>query len=795
MLLPTPFQQFIATSRYSRWLETKKRRETWPETVSRYMQYMFHDLFEKNKFPPISEAEYNEIQASILNLKTMPSMRALMTSGPALARDATVGYNCSYLPLKDLRSFDELLYLLMGGVGVGFSVEKYYTDQLPPIPACLENKPEHIIIVADSRKGWCIAFKELLSCIYKGFIPIWDTSYVRKAGVPLKTMGGRASGPQSLIKLFEFTVEMAKQATGRKLTPYECHSLACMCGEIVVVGGVRRCLAADTPIWCTTKTAVAARTSVLIQDIKPGDEVRTMLGWRRVKRVFKQGKKPCYALHYRPFADQTCETLIATPDHPIAVIAENTVWWKPLISLKKGDVLYVPNLNDPAKDDFRNCKVDRIEEYMVKETYDLEIDLNSNDEEYLGRSFMAKSILVHNSALISLSDPNDTEMRKAKSGNWWETKGYLALANNSACYNEKPNMSLFFDEWHSLYESKSGERGIFSRSAAIKHIRSLGVRNADPYWFGCNPCCEIILLCYEFCNLSEIVARSNDPMEILKAKIRIATILGTIQSCLTHFKYIRKEWKQNALTERLLGVSLTGIYDCPLLYEREGLPERLKALKAVATQTNSEWADRLGIPRSAAITCVKPSGTVSCLTDASSGIHPRWSKYYIRTVRCDKKDPMYFFLKEQGIPVEDQLGKEESVAVFSFYFKAPETAVCRKDVSAIDHLELWKIYAEHWCDHKPSVTINVKEDEWLKVGAWVYDNIDIVSGISFLPYQDHIYKQAPYQEIDESTYLEGMKKMPDSISWDLLGKYELQDRAKFIQNFACTGDQCEYIDI
>jgi ribonucleoside-triphosphate reductase (thioredoxin) len=631
--LPTDYQAFIHTSRYARWLDEENRRETWGETVGRYI-----DNVVAPKADGVAKTgEVGDIEQAILGLEIMPSMRALMTAGPALERDNTAGYNCSYLPVDDPKSFDEAMFILLCGTGVGFSVERQYISKLPEVPDQLFVS-EDVIVVHDSKEGWAKAFRKLVAMLYAGEIPTWDTSKVRKAGAKLKTFGGRASGPAPLEDLFRFTVAMFKGAQGRKLSSIECHDLMCKIGEVVVVGGVRR------------------------------------------------------------------------------------------------------------------------------------------------------------SAMISLSNLSDDRMRHAKSGNWWENQGQRALANNSVAYTEKPDMETFMREWLSLVESKSGERGIFSRPASKKQANKSGRRNAD-YDFGTNPCSEIILRPYQFCNLTEVVVRATDTLEDLERKVTLATILGTIQSTYTHFPYLRKIWQKNTEEERLLGVSLTGIMDSKLLGpSNAGLDKTLKRLKDVAVATNAEWAERLGIPASAAITCVKPSGTVSQLVDSASGIHARHSAYYIRTVRGDNKDPLTQFMKDQGIPNEPDVMKPDSTTVFSFPQKSPEGAITRNDMTAIEQLELWLVYQRHWCEHKPSVTVTVREQEWMEVGAWVFKHFDEVSGVSFLPHSDHTYQQAPYQDCSEREYLDALAMMPERIDWTKLSDYEKEDMTKSSQTFACVGS-CEVVDL
>ena len=635
--LPTDYQNFIALSRYARWKEDEQRRETWVETVDRYFDYM-SDHLKKNHNYTITKALQEKLSNAIMSLGIMPSMRALMTSGVALDRCHVAGYNCSYIPVDSPRSFDECMYILMCGTGVGFSVERENVDKLPVVNEHFENSTT-TIKVDDSRQGWARALRELIAMLYVGQVPTWDTSQVRPAGARLKTFGGRASGPAPLEELFQFCIEKFKGAKGRRLFPIECHDLMCKIGEVVVVGGVRR------------------------------------------------------------------------------------------------------------------------------------------------------------SALISLSNLGDDQMRHAKSGQWWENEGQRALANNSVAFKGKPEMGTFMREWTALYESKSGERGIFNRQSAKVKAAENGRRETD-YEFGCNPCSEIILRPYQFCNLTEVVCRETDDIEKLKDKVRLSTILGTFQSTLTKFKYLRKVWKENTEDERLLGVSLTGILDCPVLSpDNSNLKFNLQLLKEVAVETNKKIAKDLGIPQSPAITCIKPSGTVSQLVDSASGIHARHNPYYVRTVRGDNKDPLTQFLMSQGIPAEPDVMKPESTTVFSFPMKAPSGAVTRTEMTAIEQLELWLLYQRHWSEHKPSVTISVKEHEWMDVGAWVYRNFDEVSGISFLPFSEHTYQQAPYQDIDAEKYEELNMSMPDNVDWSLLQEFEKEDNTSGGRELACSAGVCEVVDL
>ncbi len=636
MNLPSDYQTFIATSRYARWLDEENRREYWPETVSRYIEFMDKNLREKNNYKMPSELKA-ELLDAIINLEVMPSMRALMTAGAALDRENVAGYNCSYTPVNHPRCFDEILYILMNGVGVGFSVERDEINQLPIVNEHFEDSTT-VITVADSKAGWARALRELIAMLYAGQIPKWDMSLVRPAGARLKTFGGRASGPAPLEDLFKFTVNLFTNAAGRRLNALECHDLVCKIAEVVVVGGVRR------------------------------------------------------------------------------------------------------------------------------------------------------------SALISLSNLSDGRMRNAKSGEWWTDNPQRALANNSVAYTETPGMDAFMEEWVALYQSKSGERGIFNRQAAKAQAAKNGRREYE-HQFGTNPCSEIILRPHQFCNLTEVVVRAGDGPDDLKRKIRLATILGTFQATLTEFKYLRKIWKQNTEEERLLGVSLTGIFDNKMMIGKGtyNLPSNLREFRQEAVLTNAKYAKQIGIPVSTAITCVKPSGTVSQLVDSASGIHPRYSEYYIRRVRGDVKDPLTQFLIDAGVPSEPDVMKPESTMVFSFPQKAP--MVTKGDLTAIDHLELWLAYQENWCEHKPSITVSVAEHEWMGVGAWVWDHFDDVSGISFLPKSDHTYRQAPYEAITKEEYDELVKASPKSIDWSGLAEYELEDNTDSSQTLACSADGCEVVDI
>lgn len=623
------YQQVIAKSRYARWLPEQNRREHWDETVKRYVDWLVGQC--KKHGLIVTPEEQVEIFDAIHNLQVMPSMRALMTAGAALDRDNVAGFNCSFVAMDNQRAFDEIVYVLMCGTGVGFSVEDQFVSQLPAVSETL-HPTDTTIVVSDSKVGWASAYRELISLLYSGKIPTWDVSKVRPKGAKLKTFGGRASGPEPLVDLFKFTIEVFKKAAGRRLYPIEVHDIVCKIADIVVVGGVRR------------------------------------------------------------------------------------------------------------------------------------------------------------SALISLSDLNDESLRVAKSGAWWEDNGQRALANNSAAYKEKPSIGQFMKEWQAIYDSKSGERGIFNRKAARNQAIASGRRDPD-HQFGTNPCGEILLRPMSFCNLSEVVIRPEDTEETLKAKVRIASIIGTVQSSMTNFRYLRSIWRKNVEEERLLGVSLTGIMDNKLTADPS--PEILNNLRQQAIDTNKEWAQKLGISPSVSITCVKPSGTVSQLVSCSSGIHPAYSEYYIRTVRADLKDPLTSFLKDAGIPQEPDVTKPDSIAVFSFPQKAPKNAVTREEIAAIQQLEIYLMYLKHWCEHNPSITVYIREDEWLKVGAWVYAHFDEIGGISFLPYSDHVYKQAPYQPCSQEAYEAAAKDMPSSIDWNLLSYYEKDDSTTGTQELACVGGACE----
>jgi len=622
------YQQFIHKSRYARWIPEHSRREEWHETVNRYVDFW------KDR-EQINEKEALKLFNAIHNLEVMPSMRCMMTAGKALDKDNVAGFNCSYLHIDSPRSFDELMYVLMCGTGVGFSVERNFINKLPEIAESF-HQTDSLIVVSDSKIGWASAFRELIAMLYAGKIPQWDVSRVRGSGERLKTFGGRASGPEPLVDLFNFCVEVFQKAKGRKLTSIECHDVCCKIADIVVVGGVRR------------------------------------------------------------------------------------------------------------------------------------------------------------SALISLSNLSDQRMSKAKSGDWWRNEGHRRLANNSVAYTEKPDFESFLSEMQTMYESKAGERGIFSRVAAQKIAGRNGRRDAD-HEFGTNPCSEIILRSNQFCNLSEVVVRADDTLATLKKKVETAAIIGTLQATLTDFRYLRNLWKRNTEEEALLGLSLTGIMDHPVIgVSSDKTAQWLEELKLVAIKTNKKWAEKLGITQSVAITCVKPSGTVSQLVDSASGIHPRFSKHYIRRVRSDAKDPLAQFMSTAGFPVEQDTMSPASL-VYSFPVKSPKTSTTVKQVGAMQQLALWKTYQNSWCEHKPSITVYYTDDEFLQVAQWIWDNFDICSGISLLPVSDHVYQQAPYEDISAEKYKELVAEMPKDVDWSDLEQYEMEDNTTGSQELACVGGACEIV--
>lgn len=627
----TPYNTFIAKSRYSRYLDDKGRREHWNETVARYFDFMEKHLAEKQNYTLTKELR-SELEQAVVALDVVPSMRAIMTAGPALERQNVAAFNCSYLPIDDPKAFDEAMYILLCGTGVGFSVEQQYVKKLPEVPEQLFDS-KTTIVVSDSKEGWAKSLRQLLALLYSGEIPKFDVSRVRPAGARLKTFGGRASGPGPLEELYKFCVLKFKGAAGRRLTSLECHDILCKIGEVVVVGGVRR------------------------------------------------------------------------------------------------------------------------------------------------------------SAMISLSDLSDDKMAHAKAGSWWDGQAQRALANNSATYTETPSIGQFMREWSSIYESHSGERGIFNREASQKQAAKNGRRDAT-YEFGTNPCSEIILRPYQFCNLSSCIIRSDDNIDSIANKIRLATILGTFQASLTDFPYLRKIWQKNTEEEALLGVSMTGICDNVLLNNPDDvdLPARLEALRDLAVDTNAFYASAIGINQSVAVTAVKPEGTVSQLCSTASGIHPQHSKYYIRRVRADNKDPLTQFMIQAGFVAEPCVMKPDSTTVFSFPVAVADGALLREDLSAIQHLKLWLIFQRHYCEHKPSVTISVKENEWMDVGAWTFKHFDEVTGVSFLPMDGGTYKQAPYEETDEQTYNQLKMLVPETVDWENFKEYD--DNVEGAQMLSCTAGGC-----
>jgi len=903
--LPTEFQAYIHLSRYARWSDKLGRRETWQETVDRYINFWR----ERNLNPDI---DYDALRDAIMDLEVMPSMRAVMTAGKALTRDEVAGYNCAAVHVDKPQKFDEILYVLMCGTGMGFSVERQFIAKLPEIPDELFDT-DTVIRVHDSKIGWASAYREMISLLYAGKVPKYDVSLVRPAGARLKTFGGRASGSGPLKELFDFTIRLFKKAAGRKLTSIECHSLVCKIAEVVVVGGVRRCLPADTEVF-------TPEGPKKIKDIVAGDTIVTGGEFAKVLNAGYSGVKQTIIICHQMFE------LECTPEHKVALYnfdKPSDFVFVEAGQIKKGDCLLWDSVGnwqegEPVPDHWTRyvpSKVSSVVPGRETDTYDIQV-------EGLER-FTANGVVVHNSALISLSNLSDDRMRHAKAGQWWIDNPHFALANNSVCYTEKPDIGIFMDEWKALYDSKSGERGIFNREAVNKLIparrKDMGYKD-----FLVNPCCftgdmrlltadgyepfgelakrdsvsivnvdgevtegrvwkvgvkptfriilsnkkdmfvtgdhvfqlvdgsecearylsgkrlmpyqtpiadapyviavspsmeadvydftepkthwgvvegvvvhnsEINLRSAQFCNLTEAVVRKDDTLETLLVKIEKAAVLGTMQATLTNFRYLSKEWKRNCEEERLLGVSLTGIMDHPVLNGSEGgdiLVDWLTRLKERAVQTNKAWADKLGISPATAVTCVKPSGTVSSLVNSASGIHARHSAHYIRTVRADKKDPLAKLMVDAGVPCEDDVMKPDSTYVFSFPIEAPYGAVTRTDQTALQQLELWKVYQMHWTEHKPSITVTVKEHEWMAVGAWCYDNFDILSGVSFLPSTDHSYKQAPYQECSKETYDAAVAAFP-AIPWERLGEYEKNDQTTSSQELACTGGSCDIL--
>jgi hypothetical protein len=774
------YQDFIRITKYSRWKPQERRRETWEETVSRYCSFMREHLSENNGYN-LDDEEYSLIYNAILNMEVMPSMRALTVAGEALRLENVAGYNCAYIKVDNQRAFGEILYILMCGTGVGFSVERQYINKLPVVPSYLR-RSNILIVVKDSKLGWSEAVDEFINFLYDGVICRWDISNVRPAGTPLKTFGGRASGPEPLVKLFKSIAEVFNSAQGRKLNSIECHDLVCKIAYSVVTGGVRRCLP-----WYSKVLILKDNNFILknICDIKVSDMVFSDNGVRPVINIFNQDSQKCLRIHHQNgYID-------CTPNHRLAMAHGFNVMtnklehiWREARNLLRGNCLCTYKVDSNSRSyTFTPVSIEFIEELKEElETYDIEVEDDN--------CFVCENILVHNSALLSLSNLSDSRMRNAKSGDWWVQHPYRALANNSVAFTEKPDIGIFMEEWLSLYKSKSGERGIFNRNACKRKVKHITKRNPH-YDFGCNPCSEIILRNKEFCNLSEVVIRNMDDEAKLLKKVEIAAIIGTIQTTLTNFKFVSEDWRNNCIEEALLGLSLTGIMDNPLFaFPSEKLKELLFEMKRKAIETNEVWAQKLGINRAMAITTIKPSGTVSQLVNCSSGIHPRHSKYFIRRVRNNVNDPLTNFLIDKEFPNEREV-TDDNTMVFSFPIKPPENCIIRNDISAIEHLNLWKFYQGHWCEHKPSITVNIKEDEWLDVGAWVWRNFDDVSGISFLPYDGGIYQQAPYEEITEEEHLRLVSQMPVNINWLDLAEYDSEETLVMHKEYACTGNECE----
>jgi ribonucleoside-triphosphate reductase len=629
-IFPTIYEEFIYKRTYSRWLDKLKRRENFDETVTRY------ETFFSPKVPASDQAkaEFADAISLIRELAVMPSMRCLWAAGPALEREHISGYNCAYVAIDNPTAFAEILYILMNGTGAGFSVERQLVSQLPEVPILVGS--QETIHFADSKLGWAKGYKQFINRLYDGFICEYDLSKIRPKGARLKTFGGRASGPEPLVQLLQFTANMFKGAQGRKLNSLEVYDIACMIANCVVVGGVRR------------------------------------------------------------------------------------------------------------------------------------------------------------SAGLSLSNLSDTRMRHAKDGEFWLTNNHRRLSNNSVAYTEKPEVPTFIEEWLALIRSGNGERGIVNREALKRSAKAVG--RDTSYEFGVNPCVEVILRPQEFCNLTEVIVRPDDTLEDLLRKVRAATIFGTLQSTLTDFNFLREKWKKNCEEERLLGVSLTGLVDHPIL-QRESLDSVafLDAMRREAHETAEKWAGLLGINKPKAITCVKPSGTVSQLVNCSSGLHPRYSTFYIRRVRVTADDPIAKFLIARGVPHNPEVGEtweKHNTLVFEFPVKAPKETILRNEKSALEQLEYWKMLKTAWCDHNPSITIYVKEDEWMEIGSWVYKNWDLIAGISFLPYDGGNYPLAPYEELTEEQYNKLLASFPE-VDFTELSKYETEDETQGSFEMACSNGACE----
>jgi len=623
------FSEFIYYRTYSRWIEAKGRRETWVETVDRYLAFMREKLADR-----IQEAEYEELREAILKQRVMPSMRLLWSAGQAARVNNIAAYNCSFVAPTSLDDLADIMYLLMSGVGVGFSVESQHVQQLPIIERQTGEKLG-VHQVLDSKEGWADALKAGLHAWYGGKDIRFEFSLVRPAGARLKTMGGRSSGPGPLKALLNYarTTILARQ--GRRLPNIDLHDIICRIGDVVERGGVRR------------------------------------------------------------------------------------------------------------------------------------------------------------AALISLSDFDDEEMRRAKSGHFFISHPQRAMANNSAAYNEKPKAIDFLREWLDLGRGGTGERGIFNRGSLEKQMPVRRWQEFQRYRLsaGINPCGEIILRSRQFCNLTEVVARPEDTEESLREKIRLATILGTYQAMLTDFPYIAPEWRQNCEEERLLGVSITGQWDCPAVRRAEVLA----ALRQQAVLVNRQYAERFGIRAATAVTCVKPSGTVSQLVNAASGMHPRYADYYIRRIRISANDPLFDLLRDQKFPCYPETGQDESTAatfVLEFPVKSPSGCVTRDDLHALQQLEYWKLVKHHFTEHNPSVTVSLAEDEWIKVANWLYEEWEMVGGLSFLPKSESVYELAPYEKIDAEEFEKRLAVMP-VIDFSRIVLYEKKDATLGAKEFACLGGACE----
>lgn len=938
-MLPTTFQQFIHLSRYSRWVEEEKRRETWQETVNRYVDNVITPVLKSN---PVVE----EIREAILNLEVMPSMRGMMTAGKALLRDNTCLFNCAYITVDNIRAFDEAMFILLCGTGVGFSVERQNISKLPDVPEEFV-KSDTVIRVEDSKEGWARSYRELLGLLYSGAIPEWDTSKVRPAGARLKTFGGRASGPGPLIDLFKFTIKTFTAAAGRKLNSVECHDIMCKIGDIVVSGGVRRSAmlslsnlsdnrmrhAKSGQWWETNPHRALANNSVAYTE-KPDMEsfMREWLAlmesksgergiFNRVAAKRHAGKSGRRETEGWEFGTNPCcvsgETEILTIDGyvPIDTVigTKQTIWngenWAEVEPYEAGEAdLVRVTLTDGSSlkctwnhrwvidGEFVETESLKVGDKLSK----FDMPIVTSGEVYpvdaysqgfysgdgntgLPWSFIYAPKFECRDRLIGSFGKIDYGRQRWKHGammdktfvpvngsleyrlNWLagilDADGTVTHDKNGSGFQIGSIDCDFLNRirimlttmgvrskvvgGHSagsrsmpdgkgglaLYECKESFRLLIGNTDAY-HLINLGlklnrlrhgggkpqrdarqfvrIKSIEPLdRFEMTYCytepetsrgtfngivtgnSEIILRPQQFCNLSEPVVRADDTVETLKRKVRLASIIGTVQSTYTKFPYLRKIWQRNTEEERLLGVSLTGILDHPHLLQTPGV---LGMLKQVAIDTNAEFAELLGIEPSAAVTCVKPSGTVSQLVDSASGCHARHSSYYIRTVRGDVKDPLTKFMIDAGVPHEPCVMKPETTVVFSFPQKAPEGAITRHEMTAIDQLKVWLKLQREYTEHKPSVTISVRDCEWLEVGAFVYENFDEMSGVSFLPMSDHTYQQAPYQDCSREEYEAMVARMPE-INWDDLRSYETDDNTTGSQTMACTAGACEIVDI